>query len=554
MLQTLRAVMLSHEFKLIQPAEAEVMLRSDPRQRPANEARVAQMQKDIENGAWRVNGEAVVFDANGRLMNGRKRLMACVRADRAFKTLVVRGVDPATALSSDSRKTRRLADVLSIDGYERGRTVETTLRYVACMAEGGWKPRTTAPAHELRAMLEQNPSIAESLERAFRPGRNGPPTLHGAVHFILSRIDREEADSFFDAVYAPDEHDVPARDPRRALARRLQAISELGERVSHREMAALFIVAWNKHLAGEKLQRLNLPEGDFPEIALWEPHLAVRVSSEPQRLTAMKSGGSLRGVEVSVRHVDPGLAEEWLEANTANRRISTATVDRYARDMQAGDWQLNGETLKFGRTGRLLDGQHRLKAIIQSGETVTMLVVDGLDEATFDTIDLGERVHFNKILAERGVRNYSSVAAALKIVLCIELDRSLGSYLPTNAELEGALNRHPGILELGADVHVRPLEPGTAFALAYLFRRSNEEKAAEFLRKLRGLGSFDERDPVLHLRNRLEDKRTGKMLGEDTPSTRLALCIAAWNAFAKGKSVAKLTLKPVEGRVFPVIA
>lgn len=551
MLQTLPSITVTHAFSTITPAEAEVMLRADGRQRPPSDSRVSQIEDDIANGAWRLNGEAIVFDVAGRLLDGRKRLLACVRAGRPFKTLVVRGVDPSSGLSIDSRKTRRLADVLTIAGHERGRTVETTLRHVASLADGTWKQRSAPPAHELRAMLDQHPAISESLERAFRPGRSGPATIHAAVHFILSRIDRGEADRFFDGFHAPDQHGVPARDPRRALARRLQAISELGERVSHRDLAALMVVAWNRHLAGEATARLAVPDGEFPAIALWEPGMAVQVSSAPERLAAMRCG--LRGVEVNVRHVDPELATEWLEANTSNRRASPATVQRYARDMESGAWQLNGETIKIGRSGRLLDGQHRLKAVVESGETVAMLVVEGLDERVFDTLDIGEKRQFSQQLAERGVKSYTAVAAALKIVVCVELDRALAGFLPTNAELEDAMARHPGILDAAEDVNLKPLEPGLAVAVSYLFRRSNPKAAEEFFRKLRGLGSFDERDPVLHLRNRLADKRSGK-LGDDTPNTRLALCITAWNAFLRGKGVSKLVLKPVEGRSLPPIA
>lgn len=554
MLQALPSAQLTHEFRSITPAAAEEMLRADGRQRPANDSRVTQMQADMANGSWRVNGEAIVFDTGGALIDGRKRLLACVRAGKAFTSLVVMGVDPESTLSVDSRKTRRLADVLTIDGHERGRTMETTLRFVDCLADGTWKPRAAPPAHELRALLDQHPAISASLERVFRPGRNGPATLHAAMHFILSRIDAAEAERFFNGVYAPDEHDVPARDPRRALSRRLQALTELSERISHRDLAALFVVAWNLHVAGTKAMRIVVSDGDFPEIAFWTPSLAVRVSAAPQQLAARRSGGRLRHVDVSVRHVDPDLAEQWLEANTSNRRVSPGTMQRYARDMSTGSWQLNGETVKFGRRGRLLDGQHRLKAVIESGMTVAMLVVEGLDEEVFDTIDTGERRQFSQKLAERGVRNYTSVAAALKIVLCVEMDRPLGSYLPTNAELEDAMQRHPGIVEASSDACVRPLDPGHATALSYLFTRSNPEKSAEFFRKLRGLGSFDERDPVLHLRNRLEDKRSGNMLGADTPNTRLALAITAWNAFLRGKKTAKLVLKPVEGRAFPAIA
>ena len=48
-------------------------------------------------------------------------------------------------------------------------------------------------------------------------------------------------------------------------------------------------------------------------------------------------------------------------------------------EMQDGKWRLNGKTICFDSTGRLLNGQHRLSAVVRSGVTLTTVVVRGLD-------------------------------------------------------------------------------------------------------------------------------------------------------------------------------
>lgn len=76
--------------------------------------------------------------------------------------------------------------------------------------------------------------------------------------------------------------------------------------------------------------------------------------------------------------VTPEMAARWLEKNTDNNRtIAASTVDVYARDMRAGRWQLTPQGIAFNRTGELVDGQHRLQAIIKAGISVEMVVATG---------------------------------------------------------------------------------------------------------------------------------------------------------------------------------
>ena len=66
--------------------------------------------------------------------------------------------------------------------------------------------------------------------------------------------------------------------------------------------------------------------------------------------------------------VTPELAAEWLTHNTHNRGLKPIAIKRFAEDMTTGDWQWNGESIRFAADGTLLDGQNRLHAIVDSGE------------------------------------------------------------------------------------------------------------------------------------------------------------------------------------------
>jgi len=87
--------------------------------------------------------------------------------------------------------------------------------------------------------------------------------------------------------------------------------------------------------------------------------------------------------------VTPDIAREWLKKNHHNRPIVKASVERYARDMTAGEWKVTHQGIAFAPDGSLLDGQHRLMAIVASGVSVVTNVSQGVSEDVFIAMDGG---------------------------------------------------------------------------------------------------------------------------------------------------------------------
>lgn len=85
------------------------------------------------------------------------------------------------------------------------------------------------------------------------------------------------------------------------------------------------------------------------------------------------------GLEVSVETITPGDAAMYMSNNARHRPIKDKKVAEYMGEMRDGKWRLNGKTICFDTTGRLLNGQHRLSAVIRSGVSLTTLVVRGLN-------------------------------------------------------------------------------------------------------------------------------------------------------------------------------
>ena len=87
-----------------------------------------------------------------------------------------------------------------------------------------------------------------------------------------------------------------------------------------------------------------------------------------------------------VMKITPALAESWLMSNTFNRTISASVVNKYANDMKSGNWHLNHQGIAFDNNNVLVDGQHRLTAVVKSGVTVDMLVTYGASRVGVDEL------------------------------------------------------------------------------------------------------------------------------------------------------------------------
>lgn len=252
-------------------------------------------------------------------------------------------------------------------------------------------------------------------------------------------------------------------------------------------------------------------------------------------------------MNIELVKVTPEMAAQWLGRNDHNRPLNKRLVNDYARDMAAGSWTLNGEAVKIAEDGTLLDGQHRLAALVQANVTVEMVVVAGLDPATQETMDTGRKRSFNDVLSIRGVVNAASVAAVAKRMWSWDNGdtRFSANIKPTTAELNAWIAANPSVhrsAEIGVRTRhsFRAIAQSTAGTAHQLFNRLDESDTAEFFAKLGSGAGLEEGEPILTLRNRLmrdaaEGRRHGDMI-------RIGLVIKAWNYTRKGEKLTRLEM------------
>lgn len=96
-------------------------------------------------------------------------------------------------------------------------------------------------------------------------------------------------------------------------------------------------------------------------------------------------------MRTEVVDVTPAMAQEWLEGNTLNRPMKPLLLTDITNAMLNGKFPLIHQSVALTADGRVLDGQHRLTGVVQSGKTVPMNVTFNADPATFDVIDAGAK-------------------------------------------------------------------------------------------------------------------------------------------------------------------
>lgn len=99
-------------------------------------------------------------------------------------------------------------------------------------------------------------------------------------------------------------------------------------------------------------------------------------------------------IETRTMLITPAIARKMLLHNgispdQPNRHLRKTHVAFLAGMMLRGEWQLTHQGIAITRDGWLLDGQHRLYAIIESGVSVRMNVTQGLSREAYDAIDIG---------------------------------------------------------------------------------------------------------------------------------------------------------------------
>lgn len=248
--------------------------------------------------------------------------------------------------------------------------------------------------------------------------------------------------------------------------------------------------------------------------------------------------------------VTPERAGRLLEANqTRNRYLIPTKLTRNRRDLSAGKWQLNGESMAFTPAGDVHDGHHRLTACRDAGVPFVSLCAFGIDPGTFLTVDTGASRGAQARLQIAGEANAKRLGAILRLVWNWSNGDPPTSH-GTTAEYAGeeeqlTLETFPDVRQATSECSACYVEfpqiTDTAWGFVlFVTRRTCPTRAESFVQKLRTEVGLTEDDPVAVLRTRLI--RLGKA---KLPQKEMMVLIAkAWVAHALGRPMKQLRYDP----------
>jgi hypothetical protein len=274
-------------------------------------------------------------------------------------------------------------------------------------------------------------------------------------------------------------------------------------------------------------------------------------------MVAMIERMETRMPQVSFEEVTPERATEYLAHNTRNRRIDRGTVSRYVRSMRAGQWRQTGESIQIDMNGNIVDGQHRLKAIEESGVAITLLVCRNVAPEVRDVVDTGRRRTMSDRLTLDGVPSASTVAASLRWAWRYDYGLMKGkSVTPEHWELAACLDEHPDIKESSGTYNI--LEPsgllpaGLAAWLHYACTRAEPALGERFFDAIGHGENISKGETAFTTRRLLLQDRASRGTMTGTRQIMLAAYVAkGWNYYAVGTNVSRFEFDPT--KPFPII-
>lgn len=250
--------------------------------------------------------------------------------------------------------------------------------------------------------------------------------------------------------------------------------------------------------------------------------------------------------------ITPQMALAWLALNVKNRPRNKGGLGRLITDALAGRFLFTGAAIQFSIEGRLLDGQHRLTMIVETGIPQEMVVVTGVETKAQAAMDSGTtRTLAHNLTMQRDISRFAAtnLAATITITRAWEMgerthDGSKGLTIATGLAW---FDEHPELLELSLEAtrlaaKLPVLTTKQVALFIWVFDKLDVDDRKDFFAKLASGAGMDDGNPVLTLRNKLL-KIQGSRTETLTPISRLGITFKAWNAYREGVTVKNITFR-----------
>lgn len=261
--------------------------------------------------------------------------------------------------------------------------------------------------------------------------------------------------------------------------------------------------------------------------------------------------------------ITPTQAQKWLDltadavaAGTFRQRtLRQGLVAILARAIIEGRWEPdNAETIKIGPGGEIVDGQHRLQAVVKARKPIQCLVAFGVPLETFATIDTGRTRTPADIGRQAGIPHATVTMSAAALWVSYETRKNqvistvVTEPVPKDLALEVAESDevlrevvHDAISAFRSRMF--PVISTLAFAWR-VAANVHRDDADLFFRSVASGEGLHKGDPALALRERLIEMKTGQNRARGTAKRHevIWLCLRAFRAFRKGERLNRMQL------------
>lgn len=270
-------------------------------------------------------------------------------------------------------------------------------------------------------------------------------------------------------------------------------------------------------------------------------------------------------INSEIMEIDAEVARKFLLKERApeagvkgtNRKFGMNTVREYADAMLRDEWELTHQGIAFDDKDNLIDGGHRLRAVIladaeQPGIKIKFMVSTGFSPKAMSAMDIGKRRVPADFLRMLGKSNTSSLSGILRLTYCYynvpwSHVESWTRTRITPRMQEDFLTANPMIEEAVYETFpLKKLFKASALG-AFWFIARNERPdidVQDFLGQLRTGELLAKGDPALTLRELMINARDGNR--GYTAAEELALLIKAFNKWVKGEESRMLAFRNTE--------
>jgi len=269
--------------------------------------------------------------------------------------------------------------------------------------------------------------------------------------------------------------------------------------------------------------------------------------------------------------IDPPTAEAWLDRHKRSgfgqRALNGNNLETIARAMRTGKFRAdNGEDIKIGPNWEIVDGHHRLTAIVQTGTTFYLGVKFDVPVDAMPTVNVGKIRTVPDMLTIAGGKTDVNLLSGAARLFTAYMNRpgnsivavSRANFVSKEDVFERANNdRTLEEVTRLTRAHFRTAAFPNLSAIAFCWRLGRkvlpQEVADEFFLRLSSGTGLYEGDPRLTLRERLINIRTcPKSRGSRVDvSIVIYFILRALSAFAKGEELVRLTRPRADVIEFP---